>query len=69
MLFRRAGAAKRPPKTAEEEERERHNRLWMGGVAAAMAAYVLFSGRFVSIITEEGDGEYEAADGMYEEDE
>lgn len=36
-----------------------------------MAAYVLLSGRFVSIIMQDGDGdgEYEAADGMYEEDE
>ena len=69
LLLCRAGAAKRPPKSAEDAEREHQNRLWLGGVAAALAAYVLFSGSLLGIAAEEGSAEYEAGVGFYEEDE
>ncbi|KAK9836164.1 hypothetical protein WJX81_006095 [Elliptochloris bilobata] len=65
----RAGAAKRPPKSAEEEERERNNRLWMGGVAAAMAAYVLLSGTYLSVGVDDEYDEYVPDGGAFEADE
>lgn len=64
-VFQGHGARPKRAPTVEESRMWRGSQLWLGGVAAAIGAYVVFGGHYVQFVTVQDD---DGDDGEVEDD-